>query len=430
VIVSRILFYILLLLLPTQLGKHFFFPFSTISGVRVDYLAPTIYLTDIVVLFFILFTLVSVIKHKTYNIKLKKPHKIVICYLFSVICYLLFNSLFVASNIGAALYRFVKVVELVLLGTAIISIRPKLSTSIIFLSIGLFYSSIIAIIQFVQQQSLGGVFWFLGERSFTLATPTIAAISLGDKLLLRPYATFSHPNVLGGFIATVMTFITSSFLSTKVSLKLKYFWILPCMMLGVIALILTFSRLAWIVGFGGLSACVWWMRIRKLFKPKKISSTHLLICIYICIAASMTIPLFWTSPAQSIWQRHVLVQEAWRIASSHPLMGVGLNNFSFFALLRLFNAANFFIFQPVHNIYLLTLAESGIVGFALVLMFIAYLINQLRNVAFIFMIAVLQLLFLGMVDHYLFTLQQGQLLFTIIVALVLSHSHVVGHMDA
>ena len=43
---SRYATYLLILLLPTQLGKHFFFSFSFVSGVRVDYLAPTIYAID------------------------------------------------------------------------------------------------------------------------------------------------------------------------------------------------------------------------------------------------------------------------------------------------------------------------------------------------------------------------------------------------
>ncbi len=51
-IVPFILF-LFFLLLPTQLGKHFFFPVSFIAGVRIDYLAPTLYTTDI--LFFLLF---------------------------------------------------------------------------------------------------------------------------------------------------------------------------------------------------------------------------------------------------------------------------------------------------------------------------------------------------------------------------------------
>jgi len=47
---SVLFFYLLILFLPTQLGRHFFFDFSFVSGIRIDYLAPTIYLTDILVL--------------------------------------------------------------------------------------------------------------------------------------------------------------------------------------------------------------------------------------------------------------------------------------------------------------------------------------------------------------------------------------------
>ena len=45
----QILYLIFVFLLPTQLGKHFFPPYSYLNGVRVDYLSPTIYLTDILV---------------------------------------------------------------------------------------------------------------------------------------------------------------------------------------------------------------------------------------------------------------------------------------------------------------------------------------------------------------------------------------------
>jgi hypothetical protein len=40
-------------LLPTQLGKHFFLDFSFINGIRIDYLAPTIHVTDILALLII-----------------------------------------------------------------------------------------------------------------------------------------------------------------------------------------------------------------------------------------------------------------------------------------------------------------------------------------------------------------------------------------
>jgi len=56
---NRFFFFVFLFLLPTQLGKHWFFSFSYLSGVRSDYLAPTLYLTDVVIIF------LAVINYKT-----------------------------------------------------------------------------------------------------------------------------------------------------------------------------------------------------------------------------------------------------------------------------------------------------------------------------------------------------------------------------
>ena len=51
---QKIVFWWLILLLPSQLGKHFWFDFSQVLGLRIDYLAPTLYLTDVLVIFLLL----------------------------------------------------------------------------------------------------------------------------------------------------------------------------------------------------------------------------------------------------------------------------------------------------------------------------------------------------------------------------------------
>ena len=44
------LFWLLILLLPVQLGRHFWPDFSFVLGLKIDYLSPTFYLTDLLVL--------------------------------------------------------------------------------------------------------------------------------------------------------------------------------------------------------------------------------------------------------------------------------------------------------------------------------------------------------------------------------------------
>src|SRR3989344_4188555 len=49
-IFKKLVVFLFLFLLPTQLGKHFFLDFSYVDGVRVDYLSLVLYATDILAL--------------------------------------------------------------------------------------------------------------------------------------------------------------------------------------------------------------------------------------------------------------------------------------------------------------------------------------------------------------------------------------------
>jgi len=77
--------------------------------------------------------------------------------------------------------------------------------------------------------------------------------------------------------------------------------------------------------------------------------------------------------------------------------------------------------QPAHNIYLLILAESGLIALLPIVYFI-YLIKTKRIVfkpktyPTITSLPLIILLLIGLLDHYPITLQQGQLL------LIITHS--------
>ena len=108
--------------------------------------------------------------------------------------------------------------------------------------------SLLVIAQFIKQGSLGGVFYFFGERFFTPATPGIANASINGELLFRPYGTFSHPNVLAGFLLISLISLLFSLPWDKGKFE-KTFWAVT-LLLGSSALLITMSRLAiviWIV---------------------------------------------------------------------------------------------------------------------------------------------------------------------------------------
>ncbi|MCJ7740514.1 O-antigen ligase family protein [Candidatus Microgenomates bacterium] len=402
------LFYLLLFFLPAQLGRHFFFDFSFISGIRSDYLAPTIYLTDIIIFILLIFSLRL--------LKLKFTMS-----LLFVIYYLLFNSLLIASNQWIALYKSAKILELILLGLIINKIKPDILTILKILSLGVFYSSVMALWQFILQHSIGGLFWFLGERTFYATTPGIALFSWFGKLFLRPYATFSHPNVLGGFLAITLPLFLYAVLGLKRKVsKIWLLWFKTMILVGNLVLFISFSRSAWVVCLLGY-AFVLLVNNKKKISWLNNHKSFLLTLIYSLMIFSIILPLFISrfsfGQNQSLSERTNLVKTALTMLAQKPIFGWGLNNFIVQAKNYSFGLSDLYIFQPVHNLYLLVVTETGLTGFLFftVLLTTTFFKSMQKN--FIVTVSLTAIILLGCFDHYFFTLQQAQLFLTVIISI-------------
>ena len=189
-------FYATILLLPTQLGKHFFLHFSYLSGIRVDYLAPTVYLLDVIIFLLAIVNLKIVLKF--FN------NKMVLSGLFLLLINIIFSQLPEIS-----FYWFIKIIEFLIIFSLskkiIMTIKEK-SILIILLLSGLF-ELFLSIIQFVSKHSVQGIFYYFGERLLTLSTPGVAKATMQGVEFLRPYGTFSHPNSLAGFFLLLYFFV-------------------------------------------------------------------------------------------------------------------------------------------------------------------------------------------------------------------------------
>ena len=357
------LFWLLVFLLPVQFGRHFWPEWSYVMGLRIDYLSPTIYLTDILVVAILgLWGLekISNFQLRSNKLRLFSTSNFLrrFWWVLAVFAYLLVNS-FLAQNQGAALYKFAKIIEFALLGFYIA--KNKISLSMIHypLSIAVVYSSLIAVTQFLKQASLGGVFWWLGERTFNAGTPGIAKAIVNGQLIMRPYATFPHPNVLAGFVlvSLILIGVRSKVLGVRKILR----WL--AIALGIVAISISFSRSAWLVGLLSLLPIVYCLlptRRRLIIIPSLI-----LLCL---------IGVFYLGPQisadEAFSQRLQLIKTAWLMIQAAPLVGVGLSNF----IVRLpdfWQITGFtYWLQPVHNIYFLVVAETGLVGLLIFLWFL------------------------------------------------------------
>jgi len=336
--------------LPSQLAYHFWPDWAFILGIRVDYLAPTVYLTDILVM-----TLLILWLPRQKNL----PRYFLIILIFAFV------------NIGfsilkwASLFKWLKIFELFLFAFYVSQNKNLIQKKIFLkvLSLSLFLVSIIGILQFLLGRTIGGPLYFLGERSFEINTPGISRQNIFGRDFLRPYSTFSHPNSLAGFISL-------TFLAFSGSLRL----------IPSIALFLTNSLSAFI----GLITVLFFQKLGRL----------ILITFFI---SSFILPAINLYGDESVTERLKMSRLATQIIRKNFWVGTGLNTFVYQNPYR----------QPVHNIFLLIFSETGVIGF---LVFTLFLFRGISRSAPVFIFVLVTSFF----DHYWLTLQQNMLLLSLV----------------
>jgi hypothetical protein len=388
--------------LPTQLGYHFWPAFSLVIGRRIDYLSPTIFITDILAILVIIFGLL--IYKKELIIFLKKH----VHWAFGIGILVIFNIV-LSPILQLAFYGWLQIVELMLLGIIFYFHKIELKDLIYPLGISVAVSISLALQQFLLGHSLGGAWYFLGERTFSLDTPQIAALTVNGRLLLRPYGTFPHPNVLGGFCLSIIPL----FFYFKPQSKPEHFLKYATIFMLSFGIILSFSRSVWLVS--GIVLLLYFLKMQKrLF-------TAFLIIVGIVVIEELTLGRFgslMSVDSQSIGERQSLTFSAVQLFASHPLFGVGLLNS--IPLLPTITRSPFLL-QPVHSLPLLILSESGLIGFLLAGYFLIKTLVKSFKKPFL-TLSLVSILLLGLFDHFFLTIQQTQLILPIVLSLIWSSS--------
>lgn len=414
------------MLLPTQFGKHFWPDFSIVSGIRIDYLSPIVYTTD--VLLFLLFGFFLIRQVRSIKNGKRKIKKRYIVFFLLLLSFILFNVAFSTRPL-LSVYGFIKLGEFAALAvyiSRIIRHRNQLEYIALLFVVSSLFESLLAIMQYINQGSLNGIFYFFGERYFTGDTPGIANASIGGTLILRPYATFPHPNVLSAYLLVAMVLLWNFVLKNNTQ------WIkLLCgitLIIDSIALLLSLSRVT-ILLWGILLLILLW---RLFFHQIKLVKTKIIVaaCLFVCIVVVAMVPAvhdiilrFSQSSLadESVTQRTELLGASWEMIQHHLPLGVGLDNFiPSLAPLQKPLPLGLYL-QPVHNIFVLVFAECGVVGLGLfVYLFVATILRvrkQERSFKNVYYVLLLIIIITGMFDHYWLTLQQGQLLFATIIGL-------------
>jgi O-antigen ligase len=221
------------------------------------------------------------------------------------------------------------------------------------LSISLALQAIAGIAQAIFQQPLG----FPGEMTLSLQNPDAAAIRFSGDAWLRSYGLTFHPNVLGGYLMSVVILILPL-------LDRRPFRVLWLVFAG--GLFLTFSRSAWLGAAFGLVFLFWWYLRQYDLRPKQwvqglvvaLVGAVLLLILFLPQIASRLNPVATLSEFTSLSGRGEMIDIALKSIRDDPLTGLGAGNFPVAMLGYLTLDAPHF----VHNVFLLLGAEVGIPG--------------------------------------------------------------------
>lgn len=399
---NKILLFLFILLLPTQLGKFFFLDYSYLSGVRIDYLAPVLYLTDILAVVLIILNF----RHLSTLFR-------------SIAFYVFLNAvllnIFFALNPYVTLFKSLKIFEMLFLfvifkcyfeenkGKYFKNFSKLL---LIALNLGAAIELLLSILQVMYKHAIQGPFYFLGERYFNLSMPDIAKVSINGVETLRAYGTFSHPNSMAGFYLLLYFFVLTFPAFNKYK-KLKYLFLL----FSGLLLLLTFSKIPILI-FLGLNVFYF---IRN---PKIIPNSFHRALALTGIIISGGVFLVTKGDPFSLTKRSELVGNAVSIFTQSPFFGTGLGGY-LLAQAQFPIKYSYFFLQPVHDIFLLYLTEAGIMLTIVTLyLLIRYFRSQNRTETYFYLIFIV--LLTGSFDHYWLTLQQNMLLLPLLFALTLN----------
>jgi len=283
--------------------------------------------------------------------------------------FLFFLSIFPLCFITASLYsqpaRIKKLID-VLLSVAIIAALVGL---VQFLSQFLFSSA--TIVGFFSK-NIGPLFWGQSFSSLVFEYPSWF-VNIGGRTLLRAFGLFPDPHMMAFFLGLILPISFSFYLLGR---KRKLKLLAVCFLLFVV-LLLTFSR----GGYLGILAAIGVI----LFLTRRFLAERKKLLILIGFVLALLILFVFAQPVlgrflsafsfseNSSLNRLQIWQDSWQVFLSHPILGVGLGNYS-----REIDPLTSYR-SPItsHNLYLDILSESGLFGLAVWLFLILGTLYQL-----------------------------------------------------
>jgi hypothetical protein len=343
-----------------------------LNGLFSDYLLAKIWLAEIPIIIVLILWTIELIRKKSINFSKNK--------IFILLISFIFVRQFFSENPLLSIISFLRLFEIILFGLFLKEKVSELNKKLINISLIfiLFFQIFLANTQFFLQRSVFNYSVF-GETQLT-SSINIAKLNFKQGLLVAPYGSMAHPNILAGFLL-----IISILLLKKI--KNNYFcWIVIALASWTIFLTQSYSAIAGMIIF-------------LTFQNYKVLKEKLSYKLFFTSAILIPISLFLADQQQeliSIKRRVFLNNQAILIWLKNIFIGTGLNNFLYHLETKSSPELVRFV-QPAHNIFLLMIAELGLLGTSLIIKSRNWIKENIPLEILFILLPIISL------DHYLLT---------------------------
>ena len=420
--VIEYLLYLFVFLLPWQ--TRFIYQESLIKGNPFEYGRLSLYATELLFSLILILSLCLIL----YRIKVEKlkPNfqKAKTRLIFLVVGLILFaTNILLAVNSELAFYRATQIVLAFCFFAILIIIKPdfkKLSWAFIYSAL---MQSVLAIQQFSVQKVVANKWLGMASQDpNVLGTPVV--LTTGGRWL-RTFGALPHPNILAGFL--VFALILILFLILREEIKTNKRNLTFIFIIVFLALLTTLSKTAILCATLLLIVALFLTR-RSIDENKKIGRLAL-ISLAVLVFFGVSYPQLFINRATNLnaieqrsYEERISQYGEWtQIMKSNLLFGTGLGNYSL-SLQKIKPNLESWDYQPIHNTYLLIIAEIGIIPFLYIVGLCIYFCRKTNwkvSLSSLSRLPLISLIFLMLFDHYLWSFYSGLMLAGFVGAMVM-----------
>lgn len=414
--VARHVFYVLLALAP--LGTRYIMRTGELMGVTVEPGTISVFATQFLVMAFVGAALFAV----KGRVRLTAP-----MVYGSLLALFAGTSVLWAADTEYAAVTGASVLLGALLMVGTVAVRPDPLRSAAALVIGATVQAVFGLRQFFTQEVVGSL--VLGVASHTAADLGAFVVETPAGRWLRAYGTLSHPNMYGTYLAVgLLAAITLFMVARRQRVRISLAAAIAVMGAG---LLVSFSRSAFLALLIGSIVMFFFNDVRTRFVRRFASGLVIVIGAVLMIGAvypDVVAPRITGEgrlESLSIDERQDQLDDAQALFLAHPVVGVGMGQMPVSLSLERPDGREGYYYQPVHSVPVLVTVELGLVGILLWILLVYGIVGRVwkwrlalpESVFFAGFVAVLTV---GLLDHFVWSLWFGQLIFWVMVGMVLS----------